>query len=189
MTARKATPAAAGPFRDLAEFLDDAKPISLPWRGKVYEFPGSVSGRTGLLLSTALDGAVAGTRGADGKPADPELVELLNDEQEASVHDEVFGGVDRDLIRDGADSRVVRHFFLTLITWHVAGPDAAVNAWESLGNDPAPAPNRADRRRSRTASSAGASRTPRAASGSGTRAARPAAARRGGSGTSSRAGR
>ena len=36
-------------FKDLDEFFV-IKPIRLPIRGKVYEFPGSVSGRTGLLL-------------------------------------------------------------------------------------------------------------------------------------------
>src|SRR5690348_16749511 len=173
-------------FRDLTEFLGEAEPIRLPWNGKTYEFPGSISGRVGLLISRMLD---AGTsdRGTAGAEIEPELVELLTDEQEASVHAEVFGGMDVELVRDGADSRVVRHVFLTLLVWHSAGPEAALRAWESAGNVPAPANRAARRRSSRTGSAAAASTTPRRTRGSGTRATSPGS----GSGgrTSSRAGR
>ena len=184
MTARKA---AAGPFRDLSEFMAEAEPIRLPIGGKVYEFPGAVSGRTGLLLTTALDATMAARQAApddDGKPVDPELVELLTDEQEASVHDELFAGVDRELVRDGHDSRVIRHVFLTLVTWHTAGEEAAVRAWESLAGKAEP--NRAERRR-RSGSSAAARTTRKPTSGSGTRATSRASASSGR--TSSRAGR
>lgn len=177
-------------FRDLSEFMAEAEPIRLPIGGTVYEFPGSVSGRTGLLLTSAWDAALSGKAGGAAPAPDAELAELLTDDQEKSVHAELFGGTDVQLARDGHDSRVIRHVFLTLVTWHTAGPEAAVLAWDAAGN--APAPNRATRRAgSRTASGAGASKTRRAASTSGT--SRTATATRrpasGGSPTSSRGGR
>ena len=175
-------------FRDLTEFLGEAEPIRLPWNGKTYEFPGAISGRVGLLISRMLDAATSGqAQDAAGADLDPELVELLTDEQEASVHAEVFGGADVELVRDGADSRVVRHVFLTLVTWHAAGPEAALRAWESAGNVQAPANRAARRRSSRTGSAAAATTTPTRTRGSGTRATSPASAS--GGRTSSRAGR
>lgn len=171
-------------FRDLDEFLVD-KPIELPIRGKIYRFPGSVSARTGLLLQRM--GAVAEQahrHGSDPATAATETLdsELLDDAAEQDLRREIMGDAEVEMARDGLSTAHTGHVFRTLIVWHLAGEDAALQAWERLGN--VTAPNREQRR---AASKGSGTSTRRAGSTAGTtsRRKRPATAASPGRGSSS----
>jgi hypothetical protein len=154
-------------FRDLDEFLVD-RPIELPIRGKTYRFPGSVSARTGLLLQRMGASAdVARRSGQDGTAAASEVfdAELLDDDREKDLRREIMGDGEAEMARDGLTTAHTEHVFRTLIVWHMAGEEAALKAWERLGN--VQAPNRETRRQ---ASKASGTSTRRRASTAGTTA-------------------
>ncbi len=164
----------AGKFRDLDEFLT-VEPIELPIGGKVYEFPGEVSARAGLLLQRigSMVLTVAATEGdpaAAGAALSERDRELLSDGEEMDLRAELFGDAEADMIADGLTSAQIRHVFMTLVVWHAFSEDAAVAVWEGKAASPEPA-NRAERRASKATtgrSGAGASTTKRRASTSGT---------------------
>jgi hypothetical protein len=149
-------------FRDLDDLLAESggdRPIELPIRGKVYAFPSSISARSGLLLARMA--AVAQAEQSGGKAApDPDL-ELLSDGEEVDLRAEMMGATEVEMARDGLTTAHTRVVFMTLLTWHLAGEEAALAAWESAGKAPA---NRATRR----ARSAAASTTRKRGSTSGT---------------------
>jgi hypothetical protein len=150
-------------LRDLDEFLLD-KPIELPIRGKLYRFPGSISATSGLLLqrlAATVEQAVAdGAANVNGTAL---AMEVLNDGQEKNLREEVMGDTEAQMAADGLSTAHTDHVFKTLLTWHMAGPEAGEAAWEHQGE--APAPNRETRRK---ASKGSASTTKRPASTSGT---------------------
>lgn len=152
-------------LRDLSEFLTTA-PIELPVRGTVYRFPGTVSGRTHLLLQAMEARALAEAEAErTGKPVAPDE-ELLDDLGEVNLQAEMmtFEGEDvgRRMALDGCSAAEIRHVFVTLNVWHMQGRTAGERAWESAGLVD---PTRANRETRRAA----ARTTPSRASTSGTR--------------------
>jgi hypothetical protein len=158
-------------FRDLDEFLLD-RPIELPIRGKTYQFPGSIPARSGLLLQRIAAAAEkAQTEIVEGRISTLDLAaEVLSNEEETDLRGEIMGATELEMAKDGLSTAHTTHVFRTLITWHMAGPEAAEVAWERQGE--AQAPNRATRR----ASKASASSTRKRASTSGTTTRTPAKA-------------
>lgn len=130
-------------FRDLEEFLS-VKPVELPIRGKVYAFPGEVSGHTWLTLQK-LAHSMQQVQAAkeSGEPLDEDAV-ILTDADEAAIMVELFAGVDEEMAADGCTSAQIKAVFYTLLAYHTAGEESAEAVWESQGE--APAPNRATRR-------------------------------------------
>jgi hypothetical protein len=145
------------PFKDLDQ-LFKIQPIKLPIKGKVYEFPGSVSGRTGLLLHRMTE-AVASMQ--DGRPL-PEVddgAEILDDAEEVNLRAEVLGTTERQMIDDGLPKAFIDHVFKTLITWHQFGEDVAKAVWEDVPGAPKAPKDR--KPKSRPATSGKASTTKR----------------------------
>lgn len=157
------------PFDDLDDFLV-VQPIRLPIRGKTYEFPGSISARTGLMLQR-LTAEADKVRDGSTEPTDL-AAEVLNDEEEIDLRAEVLGDTERQMAADGLSTAHVRHVFQTLLVWHMAGQEAAEKAWHTLGE--AQAPNRAERRAA-SKDSASTTRSRASTSGTTTRRPRPAA--------------
>jgi hypothetical protein len=163
-------------FRDLDEFLVD-EPIELPIRGKTYRFPGSVSARTGLLLQrmgASADQARRAGKSGTAAASDVFDAELLDDDTESDLRREIMGDAEAKMAKDGLTTAHTEHVFRTLIVWHMAGEDAALLAWERLGN--VQAPNREARRGSKASGTS--TRSP--ASTTGTSSPRKRAATSGG---------
>ena len=149
-------------FRDLTEFLV-VPPKSLPVGGRTYDFPGTISGAAGLLLQLVQARAREEARARDeGRTPEPDE-DLPEDLAGIDLREELLGGVDRDMVRDGCTSAQIEHCFATLMTWHMAGEDAAHRFWTERAGGPPP-PNRAARR----ASAGSGTATPSPASTSGT---------------------
>ena len=134
-------------FRDLDEFLV-AEPIVLPIRGKKYSFPGpgDVSADLWLRLqklSNQMQQAQAAV--LRGEVYDPDE-EVMSDADQEAMMNEMFGGVEQDMIDDGLSSAHIKAVFYTLIAWHLSGEEAAQAVWDAQGE--APAPNRETRRAS-----------------------------------------
>lgn len=132
-------------FKDLDEFFV-IKPIRLPIRGKVYEFPGSVSGRTGLLLHRMTEQVEQLKAGA--KFDEDAQQEILDDAAETNLRAEILGDTEREMIDDNIPSLYIDHVFKTLITWHQFGEDIAKAVWEDVPGAPkAPEDRKAKRPR------------------------------------------
>jgi len=129
-------------FRDLNEFLT-AEPLVLPIRGKDYEFPGEISGRSWLMLQRL--GAVADKARAEGEDFDPG-VEVLNDLDQAELMSELFGDAFDELGDDDPGSMAMNIIFPTLMIYHLKDKETAEEFWNAAGNPPAP--NRAAKRKS-----------------------------------------
>lgn len=129
-------------FRDLDEILVD-KPIRLPVKGKTYEFPGSIPGRTALMLQRLTSAADKAVR-EGGADAAELAQEVFSDSEEVDLRSQVMGTGEAAMAADGLTSAHTNHVFRTLLVWHMSGEEAAAKAWESLGE--AQAPNRAARR-------------------------------------------
>lgn len=172
------------PFRDLAEFVGEAPPISLPIRGTTYEFPGSISGWAYLLcqrmFSTVLAAERAGTTASLNDLADdlaPDA-DVLSDMDQPGLERELYGD-QHDALYRALDSATLQHVLVTLAAWHALGAEVAVTVWEAPGNRAAP--NRAARR---AGAKPAATRTRRRASTSGTTSARtPTASKSRGAGS------
>lgn len=161
-------------FRDLDEFLT-TPPIELPIGGRLYEFPGSISARSGLMLQRILSAAEEASEGIrDGSVRAADLAEqvLLDDDTEHDLRAEIMGDGEQQMAADGLTTAHTTHVFNTLLVWHTAGPEAAQAAWEHMGE--AQAPNRAARRQASKAA-ATSTRSPASTSGTST-GARTAAA-------------
>jgi hypothetical protein len=143
-------------FRDLAEFLS-VEPLRLPVRGKVYEFPGEVSARTGLRLERLW--AQLQTLAAGGALE----ADILSDEEQAELEHELFGKAESEMVTDGCtmtELSVVRN---TLLVYYLRGEESAEAFWNAQGE--ARAPSRDDGARpkpSRARGSRAGSKTPRA---------------------------
>ena len=145
-------------FKDLDSFFK-IQPIRLPIRGKTYSFPGSVSGRTGLLLHRMTEMAEDAKSGAK-----PEVLgqEVLDDAAEIDLRAEVLGDTSAEMIADGLPSAFIEHAFHTLIVWHQFGEEVAKAVWLDVPGAPkAPADRKA---KSRKATSGKASTTRKQAS-------------------------
>lgn len=139
-------------FRDLDEFLS-VEPLELPIRGKTYSFPGEVSGRAWILLKKIQHEYSRAERAkALGKEYEPDL-EVLSDQEEATLRDELFRGRDEEMAADGLTSAHLERTFMTLIAFYVAGREAAEAVWSGQGE--APAPNREARRKAKSTPSRG----------------------------------
>lgn len=155
-------------FEDLDSFFK-IQPFVLPIRGKKYKFPGSVSGRTGLLLHRMTEVAEAVKSGKDA----PDLrQEILDDSGEIDLRREIMGDTEREMIKDDVPAQYIGHAFHTLIVWHQYGPNVARAVWEDVPGAPkAPQDRKA---KSRKATSGAATTTKRRASMSGTSESAPA---------------
>lgn len=155
-------------FKDLDSFFR-IQPIRLPIRGKMYAFPGSVSGRTGLLLHRMTEMAERVKAGKDA----PDLgQQILDDSEELDLRTEILGDTEREMIDDGLPSVFVDHVFHTLIVWHQFGEEVAKAVWEDVPGAPkAPQDRKA---KSRKATSGTATTTRKRASTSGTSGSVPA---------------
>ena len=119
-------------FKDIDTFFK-IKPLKLPIRGKTYSFPGSISGRTGLLLHRMTEMAEAAQSGKGGAGFDDEL---LDDAGEVDLRAEIMGDAEQAMIKDDVPSVYVEHAFRTLICWHQFGEDIAVKIWEDVPGAP-----------------------------------------------------
>lgn len=149
-------------FKDLDSFFK-IQPIRLPIRGKTYAFPGSVSGRTGLLLHRMTEMAEKVKAGKDS----PDLgQQILDDSEELDLRKEILGDTEREMIDDGLPSAFIDHVFHTLIVHHQFGENVAKAVWEDVPGAPkAPQDRKA---KSRKGTSGAASTTKQRASTSGT---------------------
>lgn len=160
-------------FKELDESLF-TRPKVLPFRGKRYAFPGSVSARTGLLLhrmSIVAEYVEEAKRAeAEGReaPATPDLDEqVLDDDEQRDLRAEILGEAQWDLIDDDVPETVVDHMLRTLICWHQFGEQVAQAVWEDVPG--APKAPRDRKRSSRKGSSASGSSTRKRASTRSTR--------------------
>lgn len=130
-------------FQELTEALG-AAPIELPIQGKVYAFPGSISGRAWLLMQKMV-GAVEASARAQAAGEDYDLdQEALPDYEYSELHAELLGGVDAEMIADGLGSAELDLVFRTLLIYHMSGRDMAETYWNARGE--VQAPNRTQRR-------------------------------------------
>lgn len=123
------------PFEDLAEFFE-VSPKRLPVKGKVYEFPASISGQAGLTLALV---AEEFARVAEAKKRGEEIDfdnAVLDDQEEINLREELFGAAHQQMIADGLSADMISHVSKTLMVWHMQGEEAALAAWKSAG--PAP---------------------------------------------------
>lgn len=127
-------------FKDLGTFFK-IKPLKLPIRGKTYSFPGSVSGRTGLLLHRMTEMAERAKAGKEDFDYDEEI---LDDAAEVDLRTEIMGDTERKMIDDGIPAAYIEHAFRTLVVWHQFGEDVAKSIWEDVPGAPkAPADRKA----------------------------------------------
>ncbi|GAB2964502.1 DUF7426 family protein [Saccharothrix stipae] len=161
----------------------DAKPIVLPIRGREFRFSRSIPMRTGLALAEAQVVAkqVAAALAEGREPDDLGEAAYQSVTEDQAMRD-LIGDQWQPLLDAGCTAAEVRHVYLTLFTWHMAGEAAAELVWtEGLPEGDVGPPARSastDRRTSRSSS------TRRSSSGTGRRR----RVRRSGGETSSRRG-
>lgn len=124
-------------FRDLAEF-QLVRPLVLPIRGKVYEFPGDISAR-GLIKLQKLNYQIEQIR------AGVEVEDPISDDEMTAIEAELYGDLKDEMVADGILSSQLKAVFWTLMNYHLAGIEAAEEFWNAQGE--AVAPSRAERRR------------------------------------------
>lgn len=150
MTSPKTTTAkdTAADFGDLEEFFSP-EPKILPIRGVEYEFPTDVSGEAWLLLQRVQQaGRRAGLAQKRGEEIDQEQ-ELLNDDEEELVREAILGDTEALMLDDGVPGAMISRAFSTLMVWHLAGRDVAIQIWRNGGEaGKVLAANRAQRRAS-----------------------------------------
>lgn len=114
-------------FPDLAAFENEINGggITLPIAGKQYVFSGSIPARTGLTLAKIREQVEAA-----GKDADDNQV-LLTDQAETVVMQDLIGDQWDVMEADGVPWPMFRHVYITLFTWHMVGPDAAMRVWSA----------------------------------------------------------
>lgn len=159
------------PFKDLDDFFK-VQPIVLPIRGKKYKFPGSVSGRTGLLLHRMSQMAEQVKAGKESKDLGEQI---LDDSEELDLRAEVMGDTEQEMIDDGLPAVFIGHVFHTLIVHHSFGAEVAKAVWEDVPNGPKAKPQ--DRKpKSQRGTSGKGSTTKRPASSTPTSESTPASA-------------
>lgn len=161
------TPKPASGFADHFRDAPTARePKILPAGGQVWTFPDRVSGRTGeLLLKMSQHTRLAAKAGRD-VDGDTLAADVgATDEEVLQLTDDVMGpGREQEMLAAGIPPLIVNHVFGTLVTWHLAGKDAAIKAWDSPpGEAVRPTTTKAAASRSRRAKS-----TPSQGSPSGT---------------------
>lgn len=130
-------------FRDLTEFMT-VEPFPLPIGGKTYQFPGEISAKSWLQLQRLTEQITkAQLAQAAGVEVEPDT-EVLSDTEEADLMQEMFGGVDEEMVADGCTSSQIKAVFYTLMAYHIKDVDAAEAVWNAQGESSAP--NRAARR-------------------------------------------
>lgn len=122
-------------FKDLDDFFK-IKPIRLPIRGKKYAFPGSVSGRTGLLLHRMTEMAEAVKHAQETGEAPDLDAAALDDAGEINLRREVLGDTEQLLLDDDIPAVYIDHVFKTLIVWHQFGEEVAQQVWEDVPGAP-----------------------------------------------------
>ena len=141
----------------IAAFLG-AEKITIEVGGRDYEFPGEVTGRTGVQLQRLFAAA------ADpGRPGD---AELISDMDHAKIRAEVMGTGEAAMLADGVGSAAINLVWETLLAYHGIG-EAASQRVLARGEAVAPVKKRRPRKTAATPS-AGANDTPSPGSTSGT---------------------
>lgn len=135
-------------FKDHGEaILRGLTPKRLPYKGKTYTFPASVSSGTGLLLARIRNRAVqAADSGADLDEAQlqADVLDGLDEFEYKDMRAELFGDAQWELIKDDVPEAVVDHMESTLIVWHLTGSEeAAEERWNDVGGPKAPADRKA----------------------------------------------
>lgn len=130
-------------FKDHGEaILRGLEPKRLPYKGKWYEFPVSVSAATGLFMARIRDKAERAH--AEGKTRDEvewgeDIFSGLDDFERKDMRAELLGDAQWELIKDDVPEAVVDHMESTLIVWHVSGSqEAAETVWDEVGGPKAP---------------------------------------------------
>lgn len=120
-------------FPDLDRFLSEAadEPLVLPIRGRRYTFTAAIPIEAGLRLTRAREEVEKYARAlASGEQPDPDLT-LLDDASEAVLLRQLIGPDNlAKMEADGITWPEARRVGLTLMAWHLAGPDAALAAWQ-----------------------------------------------------------
>lgn len=121
-------------FNDLDVTLFGGGVKELPIGGKKYQFPGTISARTGLLLHRMLQQAAAARDSLESGESVDLNVDLFEGlpEGEDDVRSELLGDAEFELIEDGVPLAVVDHVFSTLMFWHINGPEAAEQIWAAV---------------------------------------------------------
>lgn len=151
-------------FKDLSEFFE-IKPKQLPILGKVYDFPGAISGKTGVLLH-AMTAQVEAAKAAIDAGGDPDMLDttILDDVGEEALRRELFGDAEQQMIDDGVPQPYIEHALKTLTVWHQFGEAVARAVWEDVDGGPKVKLPTDHRPKSRKGSPASASTTRRRAS-------------------------
>lgn len=144
-------------FDDLSTFLHGAEPIVLPVRGEEYSFPG----RGDLPIAIQLRLQEVAQRWDEIAASDaPDDMEVLSESEETELRDAMFGGEYERMVAHGFTMRELRIVFITLMTYHLYGKEAAQKVWGAEGETPAP--SRQERRKSgRTRGSRSGSTSPK----------------------------
>lgn len=145
-------------FKDHGEaLLRGVDPKRLPYKGTWYEFPRSISARTGLLLARIRDKAYTavrdgGAQSLDELDMDEDMLDSLGDADQSELRAEILGEAYPRLIEDGVPEAVVDHMESTLVIWHLTGSqEAAEEAWNEVGGPKAPADRKAKKSSGSTA--------------------------------------
>lgn len=164
-------------FKDLDEFFA-IQPIRLPIKGKTYSFPGSVSGRTGLLLHRMTEMAEEVKRASDAGEEPDFGEQVLDDAGETDLLKEVLGDAHQEMLDDGLPHAYIDHAFKTLIVHHQFGAEVAEQVWLDVPGAPKEPEDR--KPKARKATSASATTTKRQGSTKSTSSEKSAAATAGG---------
>lgn len=146
----------------------DAEPIVLPIRGVEFRFSRSIPMRTGLALAEAQVVAKQVSAAlAEGREPDDLGAPAFRGITEDQAMRDLIGDQWQPLLDAGCTAAEVRHVYLTLFTWHMAGEAAAELVWtEGLPEGDARPPVRSSSAAPRTSPS---SSTRTTSSGSGRR--------------------
>jgi len=138
-------------FKELDDFLE-VKPVELPIHGKLYSFPGEITGEAWLFVQSVGERYQRAQK-ALAAGEDPGIEdEVLTDIDEQRLRREMLGDTQAEMIADGLSSAAMKLVLVTLIAYHLSGREAAEAVWNNQGE--APAPNRATRRAKAPAKSA-----------------------------------
>lgn len=147
-------------FGELNEFFDPGLEFTIA--GKPYRIdPPSAEVGVWCHRVAIVAGGVNRAKTDAEIAAAVERVQALPDELpegKDTVEQVVLGDTYDRLVADGVDHARIRFLFQVAMTWVVHGEDMAAELWNTGGRPEAQAPNRADRRASRSTGVAGSTR-------------------------------
>lgn len=143
-------------FRDLTEVMGVREPKVLPVKGRMIEFPGTVSARCGQVMLMMVRAGQAADSEEDGLAAVAELIRTgeIDPDDASRLEREVIGPeAMTELLELEVSQDELTRIVSTLTVWHLAGQEAAEAAWEGKAPAPARAVRRATSRRTAGSSS------------------------------------